>query len=90
MTYGDASRTGRPPVDPGRLAERNHAVAGFWLRPALERPEAFGAPLTELLDLVAAGRITPLTNAAYPLADARRAHEDLLARSTTGKVFLRV
>jgi NADPH2:quinone reductase len=29
-----------------------------------------------------------VTGGSYPLADARRAHEDLLARRTTGKLIL--
>ena len=32
VTFGNASHEGRPPVDPGVLAERNTAVLGFWLR----------------------------------------------------------
>ena len=89
VTFGNASREGRPLVDPAILAERNHAVVGFWLRPVLDRPGAFAEPLTELLLLTAAGKIRPLVGAEYPLAEARRAHEDLLGRRTTGKLILR-
>ncbi|XVQ81710.1 zinc-binding dehydrogenase [Microbispora siamensis] len=39
--------------------------------------------------LVAGGSLRPLTDAAYPLREARRAFEDLLARRTTGKITLR-
>jgi NADPH2:quinone reductase len=45
--------------------------------------------LTELLDLTATGVLRPLVGAEYALTDARRAHEDLLARRTTGKLVLR-
>jgi NADPH2:quinone reductase len=89
VTYGNASREGRPLVDPATLAERNTAVVGFWLRPALALPGAYEGPLAQLLKLAATGRIHPLVGAEYPLAQARRAHEDLLARRTTGKVVLR-
>ncbi|TQS46879.1 quinone oxidoreductase family protein [Cryptosporangium phraense] len=89
VTFGNASRQGRPPVDPAVLAERNLAVAGFWLRPALADPGAYSEPLTELFGLVETGRLRPLTHAAYPLADVGRAFDDLLARRTTGKVTLR-
>lgn len=34
------------------------------------------------------GPTRPVTGGSYPLADARRAHEDLLARRTTGKLIL--
>jgi NADPH2:quinone reductase len=89
VSYGNAARDGRPPVDAGQLAEHNTAVAGFWLRPALDLPGGYHEPLAELLELTAAGELTPVVGAEYPLADARRAHEDLLARRSTGKLVLR-
>jgi NADPH2:quinone reductase len=89
VTYGNAAREGRPLVDTGLLAESNRAVAGFWLRPAMDYPGAYREPLAELLELTAAGTIRPLVGGNYPLAEASRAHEDLLARRTTGKLILR-
>ncbi|GAA2502329.1 zinc-binding dehydrogenase [Streptomyces thermolineatus] len=89
VTYGNASRTPFTPVDPARLGRLNAGVVGFWLRPALARPGGFAEPLGELLSLTLQGRLRPVTGADYPLAEARRAHEDLLARRTTGKVTLR-
>ncbi|MEU8814756.1 zinc-binding dehydrogenase [Actinoplanes sp. NPDC048796] len=89
VTFGNASREGRPPVDPGVLADRNLAVAGFWLRPALTVPGAYREPLAEMLGLVAAGRLRPLVEATYPMTDVRRAVDDLLARRTTGKITVR-
>ncbi|MFE2432847.1 zinc-binding alcohol dehydrogenase family protein [Streptomyces sp. NPDC059373] len=89
VTYGNASRAGRTPVDPAHLADHNLAVVGFWLRPALTLPGVYAEPLAELLALTAAGRLRPLVGAEFPLAQARQAHEALLARRTTGKVVLR-
>ncbi|GAA1624311.1 zinc-binding dehydrogenase [Kribbella alba] len=89
VSYGNAAREGRPLVDLEVLAESNKVVAGFWLRPAMEYPRGYQEPLTELLELTATGKIRPLVGGNYPLGDARRAHEDLLARSTTGKLVLR-
>lgn len=89
VTYGNASREGRPPVDPETLAERNLAVAGFWLRPVLALPGTYEGPLTELLNLAATGEIRPIIGAEYPLAQAHQAFEDLRARRTTGKLILR-
>lgn len=88
VTYGNAARSGFTPVDPGRLGRLNASVVGFWLRPTLAVPGAVGGPLKELFTLVAEGRLKPVTGGSYPLADARRAHEDLLARRTTGKLVL--
>jgi len=89
VTFGNASREGRPLIDPGVLADRNTAVLGFWLRPALAVPGAYAEPLAEMFALIAAGALKPLADAAYPLEDARRAFQDLLARRTTGKITLR-
>ncbi|WP_326698461.1 zinc-binding dehydrogenase [Streptomyces sp. NBC_01754] len=89
VTYGNAARTGFTPVDPARLGRLPASVVGFWLRPALAAPGAVSGPLGELFGLVAAGRLKPVAGPSHPLADARRAHEDLLARRTVGKVVLR-
>ncbi|MGX2998266.1 quinone oxidoreductase family protein [Streptomyces sp. JNUCC 64] len=89
VTYGNASRTAFTPLDPGRLGRLGVTVVGFWLRPVLARPGAVSGPLAELVDLTLRGRLRPVAETAYPLAEARRAHEDLLARRTVGKVVLR-
>jgi NADPH:quinone reductase len=89
VTFGAASRQAGRPVDPTKLMRHNTAVVGFWLAPLLQVPGAYAEPLAELFDLVAAGRIRPVVGGAYPLAEARRAHEDMLARRTTGKLILR-
>ncbi|GLY80520.1 quinone oxidoreductase family protein [Actinoallomurus iriomotensis] len=90
VSYGDASRQGRPPVDPMVLAERNLAVSAFWLRPALTLRGAYHPPLRELLALTAQGRLRPIAGSEYPLTEARRAFEDMAARRTIGKVVLRI
>lgn len=88
VTYGNAARSGFTPVDPARLGRLNASVVGFWLRPALAAPGGVSGPLKELFALAGEGRLRPVTGGSYPLADARRAHEDLLARRTTGKLIL--
>jgi NADPH:quinone reductase len=85
VTFGNSSREGRPLIDPAILADGNLAVPGFWLRPALTVPGSYAEPLAEMFALVAARVLKPPACAAYPLGDARRAFEDLLARRTTGK-----
>jgi len=47
-------------------------------------------PLAELFAMVQDGRLRTVSAGRYTLADARRAHEDMLARRTTGKVVLEV
>jgi NADPH:quinone reductase len=42
-----------------------------------------------MFSAVLAGELEPIVGDTYPLADARRAHEDIRARSTVGKLVLR-
>jgi NADPH2:quinone reductase len=89
VTFGAASRQEAPAIDPVRLMRRNLAVIGFWLAPLVGVPQMYATPLAELLQLVVDGRLRPIVGGEYPLAEARRAHEDMLARRTTGKLILR-
>jgi NADPH:quinone reductase len=87
VLYGAAS--GQPePFAPGNLAARSL----YLTRPALHHYTATRAELLEragaVLDLVAAGKLEVRIGARYPLGEARRAHEDLEARRTTGKLLL--
>lgn len=90
---GDAEARASPPgtdrLARGALSDRNAAVMGCWLPPALAVPGVCAEPLAEMFKLTAAGALKPMVHAAYPLEDARRAFEDLVARRTTGKVTLR-
>ena len=46
-------------------------------------------PLQDLFERVARGHAAAWSRATvYPLSEARRAHEDLQARRTTGKLLL--
>jgi NADPH2:quinone reductase len=63
-------------------------VIGFWLAHCMARPEMLAEPVRELLGMVAAGELRPVVGGTYLLSDARRAHEDMLARRTTGKLVI--
>jgi len=89
-TFGMASRHTPTPVEPGALMARSRAVVGFWLAHCFSRPEMMRGPLEELFEMVADGRLRTVSAGRYDLADVRRAHEDLLARRTIGKVVLDV
>jgi len=89
-TFGMASRTPPTPLKPGALVVGSKTVAGFWLIDCARRPELLAGPMAELMELTQAGALRPLVGPAYPLTDAARAHEDLRARRTTGKVILDV
>jgi NADPH2:quinone reductase len=87
-TFGMAGRTPPSPIDAGALLQRSRAVIGFWLVHCLSKPGMVKEPMAEMLQMVAAGTLSPIVGNTYPLAEARRAHEDLLARRSTGKLVL--
>lgn len=88
VTYGMASRTAPEPVQPAHLMATSTAVIGFWLVHALRLPGGLRPAMEDLLDLHAAGRLRVLDGGRYPLAEVRRAHEDLRSRRTHGKLTL--
>jgi NADPH2:quinone reductase len=72
----------------GSLLRRSHAVIGFWLMHCLERPGMIEVALADLFARTERGELRPIVGATYPLADAARAHAELLERRTTGKLML--
>src|SRR3954467_12341958 len=87
VAYGNAS--GEPnTVATGRLMRRSAAVVGFWLMHLVGRPEMVSGPLADLFARAARGDLRAVVGATYPLAEAARAHTDMQARRTTGKLLL--
>jgi NADPH2:quinone reductase len=86
--FGMAGRERPEPVDPGMLLQRSRSVIGFWLAHCMSRPQMLAEPVRELLDMVGSGELRPVVGGTYPLSQARQAHEDMLARRTTGKLVL--
>ena len=78
-----------PPVDPQRL---NAAGSVFLTRPTLfdhvVTHEALTARASAVYASIADGTLDVRIGHRYPLAEARRAHEDLQSRRTTGKLLL--
>jgi NADPH:quinone reductase len=87
VAYGISSKA-QNRVRTGRLLRRSQSVIGFWLFEALRHPEMVDGPLAELFAHLADGTLRVVEGETYPLSEARRAHEDLQARRTTGKVML--
>lgn len=86
--YGAASGP-VPPFDPQVL---NRAGSLFLTRPTLvhyvaEREELLWRA-ADLFGWISSGQLRISVSERYPLAEARRAHEDLAARRTTGKLLL--
>lgn len=67
---------------------RSRAVVGFWLMHCLGRPGMYREPMADLLAMTADGRLKPQEGGRYPLSEVTRAHEDLRARRTYGKLTL--
>jgi NADPH2:quinone reductase len=88
VAYGQAGRTQPRPIPAGALMQRSRAVIGFWLAHCMARPQMLNQAMDELLPMVADGSLKPIVGGRYPLANARDAHQDLLARRTTGKLVL--
>ncbi len=87
--FGQAGRSSGSPIDPGTLMGRSAAVIGFWLVHVARRPGRLAAAVTDLLRLIAAGKLRAIIGGSYPLADAADAHRALLDRSSIGKLVLR-
>jgi NADPH:quinone reductase len=88
VLYGGASGA-VPPVEPQDLAEGGSL---FLTRPSMRHYIASREELLwrtgELFGWIADGRLSIRIGGTYPLAEAARAHHDLAARRTTGKLLL--
>ncbi|MBI5104264.1 MAG: NADPH:quinone oxidoreductase family protein [Solirubrobacterales bacterium] len=89
VAYGIATKE-QNEVRTGRLLRRSHSVVGLWINHVLERPAMIDEALHDLFGLVASGDLRVVLGGTYPLAEARRAQEDLVGRRTTGKLVLDV
>jgi NADPH2:quinone reductase len=86
--FGQAGREGAPSVNPGKLMATSRGVIGFWLMHLIGYPGRLGEALDDMFEAIRAGELEVIIGDTYPLEDARRAHEDIRARSTTGKLVL--
>ena len=88
VLYGQSSG----PVPPLDLSRLQHAGSVYVTRPTIRHfvatPEELARRADEVLGWVADGSLTVHIGGRYPLAEAARAHEDLEARRTTGKLLL--
>ena len=87
VVFGIASREQRE-VSTAALLRGSKAVIGFWLLHLLARRELAVPMIGELLAAVAAGELRATVGDVYPLSEAARAHEDLIARRSSGKLLL--
>jgi NADPH:quinone reductase len=87
VVFGIASREQRE-VSTAALLRGSKSVIGFWLAHLLSRPDLLVPMIGELLGAIAKGELTVTIGEVYPLSEAARAHEDLIARRTSGKLLL--
>lgn len=88
LVIGFAS--GEIPQFPVNLAlVKEYAVVGvFWGNWTRAEPEAYRANMAELLDWYAKGRVKPLIEGRYPMAEAASVLTRVLGRGATGKIAL--
>jgi NADPH2:quinone reductase len=87
VVFGIASREPNR-VDTGHLLRNSRAVMGFWLMHLVPQRKVVAAMVADLLAAVQASELEVVIGDVYPLSDVRRAHEDLAARRTQGKLLL--
>jgi len=87
VVFGIASREQRE-VSTASLLRGSKAVIGFWLAHLLSRPDLLVPMIGDLLGAIAKDELTVTIGEVYPLSEAKRAHEDLIARRTSGKLLL--
>jgi NADPH:quinone reductase len=87
VVFGIASREQRQ-ISTASLLRGSKSVIGFWLAHLLMRRDLLGPMIQDLLGAIAAGELTVTIGEVYPLSEAPRAHEDLIARRTSGKLLL--
>lgn len=88
IVYGAAS--GQPDPLPVMTLARHGSL--YVQRPTIgtytRSPESLHQGARNVFELMASGKLEVRIGARYPLAEARRAHVDLEARKTTGKILL--
>jgi NADPH2:quinone reductase len=87
VVFGNASREENQ-VRTDNLMRHSSAVIGFWLMHLIPRRAEVASMIADLLSVVAAGELEVVIGGVYPLSEVARAHEDLQARRTTGKLLL--
>lgn len=86
ITVGNAGRDFSP-FNAGVLGRLNQSLTGVYLGGEITTPRV-QAMVQDLVDDVAAGRLTVLVDRTFPLAEAAAAHEYIESRRAVGRVVL--
>ena len=87
IQYGLSTRE-KTRISNANLLRTSRGVIGFWLMHCIGQPGMLREPLDDLFERAARGEVVARVGEAYPLAEVARAHEDLLARRTSGKLIV--
>jgi len=87
VQYGLSTRE-KTRVSNANLLKTSRGIVGFWLMHCIGRPGMLREPLADLFERASRGEVRALVGGEYPLAEVARAHEDLLARRTSGKLVV--
>ena len=87
VVFGIASREQRQ-ISTASLLRGSKSVIGFWLAHLLVRQDLLVPMIGDLLAAIAKDELAVTIGEVYPLSEAKRAHEDLIARRTSGKLLL--
>jgi NADPH2:quinone reductase len=87
ITFGIASGE-QNQVATGHLMRNSRAVIGFWMVHLIPHREEVASILADLFSAVQSGELEVIIGGVYPLSEARRAHEDIAGRRTSGKLLL--
>ncbi|MDP9189481.1 MAG: zinc-binding dehydrogenase, partial [Actinomycetota bacterium] len=87
VVFGIASREPNE-VATGHLLRHSRSMIGFWLMHLIPHRDEVAAMIGDLLGAVASGELELTIGGVYPLSEARRAHEDLAGRRSSGKLLL--
>ncbi|MDT0276540.1 quinone oxidoreductase family protein [Blastococcus goldschmidtiae] len=86
ITVGNAGRD-MTPFNAGVLGRQNQSLTGVYLGGEITTPRV-QTMVQDLVDDVAAGRLTVLVDRTFPLAEAAAAHEYIESRRAIGRVVL--
>ena len=75
-------------LNPVRLMRRNQSVVGFYLGHLMARPAQLRPAIEEITGWLAEDKLRLMIGHVFALEDAARAHRQLEARETTGKIVL--
>lgn len=89
VSFGDAGRQQRTPIDVSGLRHGNQSLTGYFLGAELISGNRAHGMIARLLDDIAAGELRVVIDRTFPLAEAATAHTYIESRRAFGRVLLK-